>query len=143
MHPLATLLAGSFFISSVLTQMAPSRRGLPDHPLCINWLRSPYLWLLCNITLICLYGICFQQKCFICLFVHYCLPSLHSGLCSNVDSTERPSMNTQAKQCPSPFSIYFTTVLLLLLYRDSHYLVCVCTHAHTHTHTHAVIYFPH
>lgn len=43
MHPLVTLLAGSFFISSVLTEIAPSQRGLPDHPFCINWLRLAYL----------------------------------------------------------------------------------------------------
>lgn len=114
--------------------MAPSQRGLPDHPLWINWLPSPYLWLLYNITLICLYGIYFQQNFFV-----YCLLLSPLASCRSLFKCcfyREASMTTQAKECPSPFSIYFTTQF----YYNYYFLelvitwcVCACTHTYTHT----------
>ena len=112
------------------------QRGLPDHPLWINWLPSPYLWLLYNITLICLYGICFQQNCFVYCLLLSPLASLRSLF--KCCFYREASMTTQAKECPSPFSIYFTTQF----YYNYYFLelvitwyVCAYTHAHVYLHT--------
>lgn len=134
MHPLAILLAGSFFISSVLTQVAPSQRGLPDHPLCINWLPSPYSWLFYNITLICHPDMAFvfsKIVLFVCCLLLSPLASFRSLL--KCCLYRGASMTTQDKECPSPFLTYFTTQFYYYYYFIELVITwCVCACAHTH-----------
>ena len=72
----------------------------------------------------------FSAKLFYLFLVYSCLPSLHSGLCSNVASTERPSTTTQAKYCPSPIVFYFITQLYYYYFIEPVITCCVCTHTH-------------